>query len=151
MTELYLVPVTFADACGFVAMWHRHLGPPVGHKWSVGVSDETGMLRGVAIVGRPVARSFDDGSTVELTRCATDGTPNVASMLYAAGWRAASAMGYRRLVTMTQAGESGSSLRAAGYRIVAERPARRGWSCLSRPRDGRGADGVPRTLWEAAA
>jgi len=22
---LRLIPVTFADACGFVAMWHRHL------------------------------------------------------------------------------------------------------------------------------
>lgn len=148
--DLRLVPVSFADACSFVSAWHRHLRPPVGHKYSVGVADEMGVLRGVAIVGRPVARSFNNGVTLEVTRCATDGTPNVASMLYRACWRAASAMGYIRLVTMNQQGETGASLRAAGYRVVAERPARSGWSTPSRPREDRGADGVARTLWEVS-
>jgi hypothetical protein len=146
-----LVPVAFEDACGFVQMWHRHLRPPAGHKFSVGVADEAGVLRGVAIVGRPVARSFDNGVTLEVTRCATDGTPNVGSMLYGACWRATSALGFRRLVTYNHAGESGASLRAAGYRIVAERPARSGWSCPSRPRDDHGVDGIARTLWEVAS
>lgn len=119
--SLFLVPVEFADACGFVTMWHRHLGPPVGMKFCVGVADEARVLRGVAIVGRPVARSYDNGLTLEVTRCATDGTPNTASMLYAACWRATKAIGYRRLITMTHTdGESGASLRAAGYRVVAE-------------------------------
>jgi hypothetical protein len=104
----------------------------------------------VAIVGRPVARAFDDGLTLEVTRTATDGTPHTNSMLYGAAWRATKALGYRRLVTYTQAGETGASLRAAGYRIVAERPARPGWSCPSRPRDDRGVDRMPRTLWEAS-
>jgi hypothetical protein len=148
--KLHLVPVSFADACGFVQMWHRHNRPPVGHRYSIGVADEASVLRGVAIVGRPVARHFDDGSTVEVTRLATDGTPNAGSMLYGACWRAASALGYRRLVTYTQADESGASLRAAGYRVVAQRPARSGWACPSRPREDHGADGIPRTLWEVA-
>jgi len=87
---------------------------------------------------------------VSFVRSATDGTPNANSMLYAAAWRAASALGYRRLVTYTQDGESGASLRAAGYRIVAERPARPGWSVPSRPRDDHGVDGIARTLWEAS-
>lgn len=147
---MHLVPVDFETACGFVAMWHRHLQPPVGMKFCTGVADEAGVLRGVAIVGRPVARSYDNGTTVEVTRCATDGTANAASMLYAACWRAAKALGYRRLITMTHtAGESGASLRAAGYRVVAERPARTGWTTPSRPREDRGADRIPRTLWEA--
>lgn len=150
MADLSLVPISFRDACGFVTLWHRHLAPPIGHRYSVGVADEASVLRGVAIVGRPVARHFDDAATLEVTRLATDGTPNVSSMLYGASWRAASALGYRRLVTYTQAGESGASLRAAGYRVVAERPARTGWSCPSRPRDTRGADGIARTLWEVA-
>ena len=151
MNDLALVPVEFADACGFIAMWHRHLGPPVGMKYCVGVAGEAQVLHGVAIVGRPVARSYDNGMTLEVTRCATDGTPNAASMLYAACWRAAKALGYRRLITMTHTeGESGASLRAAGYRVVAERPARPGWNVPSRPRDDRGADGIPRTLWEVA-
>jgi hypothetical protein len=146
--SLHLVPVSFADACGFVAMWHRHHSPPRGHKFSIGVADTTGALRGVAITGRPVARSFDDGGTLEVTRLATDGTPNAGSMLYGACWRATSALGYRRLVTYTQADESGASLHAAGYRVIASRPPRAGWSCPSRPREDRGVDGIARMLWE---
>jgi hypothetical protein len=150
--SLALVPISFRDACGFVSLWHRHLAPPIGHRYSVGVADEAAVLRGVAIVGRPVARHFDNGTTLEVTRLAADGTPNVSSMLYGACWRAASALGFRRLVTYTQAGESGASLRrAAGYRVLAERPPRAGWACPSRPREDRGADGIPRTLWEVAS
>ena len=147
---LRIVPITFAVACGFVAMWHRHHEPPVGHKFSIGCADFADVLHGVAIVGRPVARLFDDGMTLEVLRSATDGTANANSMLYGAAWRAAKALGYRRLVTYTQAGESGSSLRAAGWRIVAERPPRPGWNVPSRPREDHGVDGIPRTLWEAS-
>ena len=148
--SLRIVPVSFADACGFVKMWHRHHEPPVGHKFSIGVADDADVLRGVAMVGRPVASSFDNGLTLEVNRTATDGTRNANSMLYGACWQAAKGLGYLRLVTYTQADESGSSLRAAGWRVIAERPARRGWDTPSRPRDGRGVDGIPRTLWEAS-
>lgn len=147
---LHLVPVSFRTACGFVAMHHRHHKPPVGCKFVIGVADAGGVLRGVAIIGRPVARMADDGMTLEVTRTATDGTPNTNSMLYGAARRATFALGYRRLVTYTQAGESGSSLRAVGWRVVAERPARPGWTCPSRPRDDHGVDRIPRTLWEAS-
>ncbi|GLI00644.1 XF1762 family protein [Phytohabitans aurantiacus] len=60
------------------------------------------MLVGVAIVGRPVARHLDDGLTLEVTRVATDGHRNACSLLYAAAWHAAKALGYRRLITYTQ-------------------------------------------------
>lgn len=149
--SLHLVPVSFDTACGFVEMWHRHHSAPVGHKFSVGCADDAGVLRGVGIVGRPVARSYDNGTTLEVTRLATDSTPNAGSMLYGACWRAASALGYRRLVTYTQTTESGATLRAAGYRVLAERPARTGWTCPSRPREDHGVDGIPRTLWEVAS
>lgn len=145
---LRIVPVTFADACAFVTAWHRHHSPPVGHKFSIGVARDT-VLVGVAIVGRPVARHFDNGVTLEVTRTATDGTPNANSMLYGACWRAAKALGYARLITYTQAGESGTSLRAAGWRVVAERPARAGWHAPSRPRGNRN-EYVQRYLWEAS-
>lgn len=148
--SLHLVPVSFETACGFVQMWHRHHVAPVGHKYSVGVADHDGLLRGVVIVGRPVARHLDDGLTLEVTRSATDGTANANSMLYACAWRAAKALGYGRLVTYTQADESGASLRATGWRVLAERPARAGWTCPSRPRENRGTGGIPRTLWEAS-
>lgn len=146
--SLQLVPVDFDTACRFVAMWHRHHQPPIGHKFSIGVAnDET--LVGVAMVGRPVARHFDDGRTLEVNRSATDGTKNANSMLYAAAWRATAALGYRRLVTYTQEGESGSSLRAAGWRVVAERPSLKGWTAPSRPRTDEHYLSIPRTLWEA--
>ena len=147
---MHLVPVSFKDACGFVLMWHRHHKPPQGHKFSIGVADADGILRGVAIVGRPVARMADDGMTLEVTRTATDGTPNANSMLYGAAWRAVKALGYTRLITMTQEGESGASLRGAGWRIVGQRPPTKGWDRPSRPRGDYGADGIARILWEAA-
>ena len=151
MSDLQIVPVSFTAACEFVEQWHRHHSPPVGHKFSLGVADGKGVLRGVAIVGRPVSRHFDNGQTLEVNRTATDGTPHVNSMLYGAAWRAARALGYRRLITYTQAEEPGASLRAAGWRVVAERPARPGWTTPSRPRDPRGTENVQRYLWEVAA
>ncbi|MFI9228665.1 XF1762 family protein [Streptomyces rimosus] len=148
--ELHLVPVRFRDASEFVRMWHRHHQPPQGHVFSVGVADAAAVLRAVAIVGRPVARYLDDGTTLEVTRLASDGTRNASSMLYAAAWRAASALGYSRLITYTQEGESGASLRGAGWRVIARRPARPGWHCPSRPRVDQGTGGIPRMLWEAS-
>ena len=149
MTGLQLVPVDFATAAAFVGMHHRHHKPPIGHKFSIGVADDE-ILVGVAMIGRPVARHFDDGRTLEVNRTATDGTGNANSMLYGAAWRATSALGYRRLITYTQAGESGSSLRAANWRIVNELPSRKGWTTPSRPREDNGVDLIPRTLWEAS-
>lgn len=150
MNTLELVPVDWQTARSFCKSWHRHHEkPPPGHKWLHGVAAD-GVLVGVAIVGRPVARHFDDGRTVEVNRTVTDGYPNANSMLYGAVARAAFAKGYVRVVTYTEEGESGASLRAAGYRIVAQRPARRGWdNGISRPRDP-SRDQIPRTLWESA-
>lgn len=149
MTDLRIVPITFADACQFVTLWHRHHTAPIGHKFSIGVCDNDDTLRGVAMVGRPVARAFDDGLTLEVNRTATDGTRNANSALYGAAWRAAKALGYRRLITYTQAGESGASLTGAGWHVVAELPARPGWNTRSRPRNDKN-DKVARRLWEAS-
>lgn len=88
---------------------------------------------GVAIVGRPVARHLDNGWTAEVTRVCTDETRNACSILYAASWRAARAMGYRRMVTYTTKAESGASLRAAGWVTIGETPAK-SWNAPSRPR-----------------
>lgn len=149
-STLHLVPVRFADACAFVEAWHRHHAPPVGCKFCMGVADDT-VLVGVAIVGRPVSRFLDDGRTLEVTRTAVADDARMAnSMLYGASWRAAKALGYTRLITYTQGSESGTSLRAAGWRVVAERPARPGWDRPSRPRRQLGTEYVARTLWEAS-
>lgn len=89
---------------------------------------------GVITIGRPVARHLDNGYTLEVTRCCTDRTKNVASMLYGAAWRAVKAMGYKRLVTYTLDSEEGTSLVAAGYKVVHQTKDGRSWNCNSRPR-----------------
>lgn len=147
--RLRIVPVTFADAIAFVRAHHRHHKPPTGHKFSLGVAVGDTLV-GVAMVGRPIARAYQDGLTLEVNRTCTDGTPNANSMLYGASWRAAKALGYRRLITYTQAGELGSSLRGAGWSVVAQRPPRGTWWAPSRPRQDHGTSGVALTLWEAS-
>ncbi|GAA2577587.1 XF1762 family protein [Microbacterium binotii] len=148
--RLRIVPVDLKTAQQFVAAHHRHNEPPIGHKFSVGVACGE-QLVGVAIVGRPVSRVIQsEGATLEVIRTATDGTRNANSMLYGAAKRVTFALGYDRLITYTQADESGVSLRAAGFRVVAQRPPRPGWDTPSRPRTNK-ADNVPRTLWDAAS
>lgn len=92
-----ICPITLREANAYVEQHHRHHKPVVGHKFSIGCSDGDKIV-GVAIIGRPVARHLDDGWTLEVTRCCTDGTRNACSILYAAAWRAARAMGYKVLV-----------------------------------------------------
>lgn len=147
--RLHLVPVRSRQAKEFVRAWHGHHAPPAGQVFAVGAADEDGTLRAVAIVGRPVARHLDDGTTLEVTCTASDGVRNANSSLYAASWRAAKALGYRRLITYTQDGESGASLRGAGWRLIAARPPRPGWHTPSRPRTAHGNDHIARFLWEA--
>ncbi|MBV1940833.1 hypothetical protein KUF83_30325 [Streptomyces sp. BV286] len=147
---MHLVPVRQRDAKAFVAEWHRHHTAPAGAVFCVGAADDAGVLRAVAMVGRPVARMYDTGQTLEVTRTATDGVRNANSLLYGAAWRAAKALGYSRLITYTQDGESGASLRGAGWQVIAQRPPRPGWNCPSRPRTSNGNDLVARTLWEGA-
>ena len=111
---LTLTPINLKTANAFVQQYHRHHKPTRGHKFSIGVSED-GALVGVAICGRPVARRLDDGYTLEVNRLCTDGTPNACSILYAAAYRAARAMGYNKVVTYILDTENGSSLKAAGY------------------------------------
>ena len=145
---LELQPITYAEACEFIRRHHRHHLPPQGWKFGIAVNDGEKIV-GVITVGRPVARHLDDGWTLEVTRCCTDGTKNAASMLYAAAWRAARAMGYKRLITYTLAEEPGTSLRAAGWRVVGQAGGGT-WNRRSRPRVDRHPTGQ-KTLWEARA
>jgi len=144
---LQITPIHLAEANEFVRLHHRHHPPiKVGYKFAVAVSDG-GIVKGVAIVGRPVARFQDDRWTLEVNRCCTDGMANGCSMLYAAAWRAARALGYRRLITYTLASEVGASLRGAGWRCLGKRPDQT-WNRPSRPRVERPSLG-PKLLWEA--
>ena len=132
--KMKVTPINLDEANAFVAEHHRHHKPVPGAKFCVAVSEED-VVRGVAIVGRPVARHLDDGWTLEVNRCCTDGTKNACSMLYATAWKAARAMGYTSLITYTLESEGGASLRGAGWRCVGQTStANRGWNTPSRPR-----------------
>lgn len=129
--SLEIVPMTLREANAYVEQHHRHHGPVPGQKYSIGLSDGEKIV-GVAIVGRPVSRHLDDGWTLEVNRLCTDGTKNACSMLYAAAWRAARAMGYKRLVTYILESENGASLRAAGWKCVGQAGGLR-WTGERRP------------------
>ena len=131
--RLTIVPVSLRDAASYVSQYHRHHKPPQGGKFAVAVADDTETIRGVAIVGRPVSRILDDSWTAEVLRVATDSCPNACSALYAASWRVARAMGYRRLVTYTLDTEPGTSLLAAGWKLVGQAGGG-SWNRNSRPR-----------------
>lgn len=148
-TRLHTVPIALRAANRWVARVHRHADPVEGCVFLTSIAGPDEQLHGVAIVGRPLARLLQDGRSCEILRCATDGTHNACSALYAACVRAARALGYRRTLTYTEEGESGSSLRAAGFVLVSERGPRGSWHEESSRRD-HGADtgGVRRYRWE---
>jgi hypothetical protein len=129
---------TRARAQALVRAYHRHLPrPPAGEKAAFVVLDPDGVARGAATIGRPSSRALDgSGEVLEITRTATDGTPNACSALVAACVRYARTEGFSRVVTYTLRGESGSSLRAAGFRLDGETSGG-SWDRASRERDER--------------
>jgi len=71
-------------------------------------------------------------------------------MLYSGAWKAAKALGYRRLITYTLPEEGGASLRGAGWILVGERGGGN-WNVKSRPRiDTAEHIAGQKHLWEAA-
>lgn len=144
--RLHIVPITLRTARAYVNATHRHLRAPAGAKLAIAVHDTRARLRGVAILGRPVARRLDNGATIEVTRVATDGCRNACSALYGAAVRVARALGYSRVISYTLASEPGTSLRAAGWAKVG--PTRGGtWSRPGRRRDDLHPLG-PKQRWE---
>jgi len=143
--KLELQPITFKESKLFIEKYHRHHKPPVGWKFGIAVNNGERVV-GVITVGRPVARYLDDGWTAEVNRCCTDGTKNACSILYAAAWRAARSMGYRRLITYILDSETGGSLKASGFKKLYETSGG-SWNCKSRPRVQK-APTCQKQLWE---
>ncbi len=113
-----VVPITLREANKFIAEKHRHHKSVQGQKFSIGLEVD-GVLVGVAVCGRPVSRHYDNGLTLEVTRLCTDGTKNACSALYAACARIAKTMGYEKIITYILASESGTSLKASGWKCEA--------------------------------
>ena len=147
-----IIPCTLTEAAEFVRNFHRHNKPPQGGLFACGASDGA-QLVGVGIVGRPVSRHMQDGQTAEVTRCCVvDNAPlGTCSALYAALWRAAKALGWRRLITYTLQTESGASLRGAAWKVIAEREASNPARWQSRPgREWQPVVGQAKLVWSAA-
>lgn len=130
--KLHIVPIFQREAFRFIEQHHRHHKKPVGSIFQIGVSAGEKIV-GVVVVGRPNGRRQQDGFTAEVTRLCTDGTPNACSMLYAAAWRVCKSLGYRKLITYILNTEPGTSLKAAGWKLIGERGGG-SWSVPSRPR-----------------
>lgn len=143
--RLNVQPITVKQAMKFNGVRHRHLKLVAGGLWATSVVDDSGALRGVAIMGNP-ARLAQDGFTCEVLRCATDGTPNACSALYGAARRIAQQMGYRRVFTKTRIDEPGTSLLALGIEpIGVTRGGEHGRK--GRPRK-KAIDPRPKTQWD---
>jgi len=145
-----VVPITFREACAFIAEHHRHNKPPRGMKFAVGIQLDDRVVA-VATAGRPVSRVYDPRRVLEINRTCTNGCRNANSMLYGACRKIGKAMGYERIVTYTQGEETGQSLKAAGFRLDERLAARGSWADSSIKlrdiRDPEGNGGVPRERW----
>lgn len=135
------------NAKAFLRARHRHLPECRGAILCLGCW-ESGRLVGVAFLGRPVARlDAQDGSVIEITRVATDGTRNANSKLYSQCKRVAQLLGAVKIKTKTLPEEGGASLRAAGFvRIGLAKGGQ--WSRPSRARRIAIHSG-PKVAWEA--
>lgn len=142
MKKFTLARIGLDEANAFVDAHHRHHKPVVGHLFSLGAvaarcDHDTNLIKdvivGVSIVGRPVARMRDDGQTAEVARLCTDGTKDACSFLYGASARAAFALGFKRIGTYILSSEPGTSLTAAGWRLIGEAGGG-SWSRSDRPR-----------------
>ncbi|WP_419917492.1 XF1762 family protein [Candidatus Poriferisocius sp.] len=151
-----LVPVNRKQARQFIAAHHRHSQPHWVAIMQVGLADDDGRLIGVAVAGRPCTQALCDGETVEVTRLCTTGGRNACSVLYGAITRAAKALGYRRAYTYTLQSESGSSLKATGWKIDGKLDRVRTWNVGKRQRHQSGMplfgepsaySGEPRLRW----
>jgi hypothetical protein len=103
-------------ANAYIQAFHRHHGRIQGHRFSLGALADGWELVGVIVVGRPVGGQHQ-GDWVEVTRCCTDGTRNACSFLYSAAARAAKALGFSRIQTYILKGETGTSLKATGWKF----------------------------------
>ena len=131
--RLAIVPITLRDARTWVDRVHRHHRAPQGGLFAIAVAKDAAIV-GVAIVGRPVSRNLDDGWTVEVTRVAVvEGIRNTCSKLYAASWRTARGMGYRKAITYMLQEETGISVKAAGWKCIGKTEGG-SWSRDERPR-----------------
>lgn len=127
------IPIELNDANEFVSNLHRHHAPVYRDKFRI-ACEKDGVIVGVIQCGRPVNRILDDGKTIEVVRCCTDGTYNACSFLYSRMASIAKKMGYKKIITYILETEEGTSLKASGFTFSGMTTAK-SWNCESRPRN----------------
>ena len=127
------IPLSLKESNEYVQEHHRHHSPVHRDKFRIGCL-VNGKLVGVANVGRPLSRYLDDGDTLEVLRCCTDGTKNACSFLYARCARIAHELGYKRIITYILETETGTSLKASGWELDKAHCGGGHWNTPSRPR-----------------
>lgn len=128
------VPISLKEAQNYVDELHRHHIHAVRDKFRVG-AEVDGELVGVVQVGQPVSRMLNDGKTLEVVRCCTNGTKDVCSFLYSRAARIAKELGYSKIITYILDTESGTSLLASGWHCENQSCGGGSWSSPSRPRE----------------
>jgi hypothetical protein len=111
---LSLKPITFKDACIFVNENHLHLKAPQGYKFAISAAIDDDIVC-VIMIGRPLNRNLDDGSTLEILRLAGKFINNSSSFLVAAGLKVCKNLGYKRLITYIRADEKGHVYKMMGF------------------------------------
>lgn len=131
--KLKVIPVSIKEAQEFIDKNHRHHKKPVGHKFSIAVTDGESLV-GVGVAGRPVSRFNARENTLEVYRlCVLEGFNNACSMLYSRITQIAKSMGYDKVITYLLESETGTSLKASGWQY--ESKSKGGsWNCKSRKR-----------------
>ena len=140
-----IVPLELRDLNALVSALHRHHKPVQGHRFSIGV-EHGGKVVGGASVGRPTARMTNQRKVLEVTRLVTDGTKNACSALYSAAARIGKELGYERIQTFILDSESGTSLRAAGWKFEQESGGG-DWTRESKPNRRQDQPQCPKQRW----
>lgn len=132
---LHAVPIELREANDFVNKLHRHHEAVHRDKFRCGAADETGKLRAIVQAARPTSRRLDDGKTIEVVRLCSDGYENACSFLYSRMARVAAELGYKKIITYILETESGTSLKASGWKCENECCGGGSWNVPSRPRE----------------
>lgn len=128
------VPIELKDAQNYINKFHRHHQAAHRDKFRIAAMED-GEIIGVVQVGRPVSRVLDDGKTLEVLRLCTNWKKDVCSFIYSRAARIAKEMGYTKIITYILESETGTSLKASGWKLEADGVGGSDWNVPSRPRE----------------
>jgi hypothetical protein len=117
---LRAIPIELKEAKEYINQFHRHHQAAHRDKFRIACTDDKGNMLGVVQVGRPVSRMLDDGKTLEVLRLCSTGEKDVCSFLYSRSARIAKEMGYTKIITYILETETGTSLKASGWKLEVE-------------------------------